>query len=96
MLQPGREADLALEPFDAQRGGQLGAKHLDRDVAIVTQVARAPDRGHPPAPELELEPVAIGEGATKAVVRVRRHLVFRRKVLQYRPAEGPARPGRDG
>ena len=39
MLQPGGESDLALEPLGAERGGELGVEHLERDRAVVLEVA---------------------------------------------------------
>ena len=39
MLQPGGEADLALEALGAERGGQLGVEHLERDRPVVPEVA---------------------------------------------------------
>ena len=62
MLQPGGQPDLALEPLGAERGGQLGVEHLERDRAVVAEVLRQVDGGHAAAPELALEPVAVGEG----------------------------------
>ena len=42
-------------------GGELGMEHLERDGAVMAEVAREPDRGHAPAPELPLERVAIAQ-----------------------------------
>ena len=58
VLQPGGEADLALEALGAEGGGELGMEHLERDRAVVPEVAREVDRGHAPAAELALERVA--------------------------------------
>ncbi len=57
MLQPGGELDLAEEALGAERGGQLGVEHLERDRAVVLQVLGEEDRGHAAAPELPLEGV---------------------------------------
>ena len=32
MLQVGGDADLAQEPFGAERGGELGMQHLEGDL----------------------------------------------------------------
>ena len=58
MLEPGGEPDLALEALGAERGGQLGVEHLERDRAVVLEVLGQVDRGHAAAPELALERVA--------------------------------------
>ena len=63
MLQPGGELDLALEPLGAERGGQLGVEHLERDRPVVPEVLGEVDRGHAAAAELALEPVAIRQAA---------------------------------
>ena len=61
MLEPGGELDLAQEPLGAQRRGELGVQHLERDGAVVPQVVREVDRGHAAAAELALELVAVRE-----------------------------------
>ncbi len=61
MLQLGRELDLAQEALGAERGGELGAEHLERDQPLVPQVAREIDRGHAALPELALDGVAVGQ-----------------------------------
>ena len=38
MLEPRGELDLALEPLGAERGGELGVQHLERDLAVVLVV----------------------------------------------------------
>ena len=62
MLQPGGDADLALEPLGAERGGELGMEHLERDRAVVAEVLGEVHRGHAAAPQLALEPVSVAEG----------------------------------
>ena len=46
MLEPGGEPDLALEALGAERGGELGVEHLERDRPVVPEVAGEVDRGH--------------------------------------------------
>ena len=62
VLQPGGQLDLAQEPLGAERGGELGVEHLERDRAVVPEVLGEVDRRHAAAPELALERVAVGEG----------------------------------
>ena len=57
--------DLAQEPLGAERGGELGAEDLEGD-ALCLQVVREVDRGHPPAPELALDDVAVGQRGLEA------------------------------
>ena len=67
MLQPGGEADLALEAVGAERGGELGEEDLERDGAVVAEVVGEVDDGHAAAAELALDGVAVGEGVAQAV-----------------------------
>ena len=39
MLEPGRDPDLAGEALGAEAGGELGAEHLDGDLAVVLEVS---------------------------------------------------------
>ena len=61
MLELRRKLDLAEEALGAERGGELGAEHLEGDQALVPQVAREIDRGHTALPELALDHVAVTE-----------------------------------
>ncbi|MBX6331397.1 MAG: hypothetical protein IRY91_06100 [Gemmatimonadaceae bacterium] len=61
VLQPRGEPDLPLEAGGAERLGDLGVEHLERDRAVVLAVAGEIDRGHSPAAELALERVAIAQ-----------------------------------
>ena len=65
MLQPGRELDLALESLRAERGRDRGQEHLERDGALVPEVAGEVHRGHAAAAELALDEVAVGQGVAK-------------------------------
>jgi hypothetical protein len=65
MLEPGREADLALEPVGTERSGELGQEHLERYRPVVLDVVGEKDRGHPAAPQLTLEDVAIAKGSSQ-------------------------------
>src|SRR6266581_7467623 len=59
MLQLCREADLSEEPLGAEDGRKLGAEHLERDGAVVFNVAGEVHRGHPAAAELTLDRVMV-------------------------------------
>ena len=61
MLEPGGEADLALEPFAAGVGGELGQEGLEGDRAVVAEVAREIDDPHAAAAKLAFDQVALGE-----------------------------------
>ena len=54
--------DLAQEALRAERGGELGVEHLERDRPVVLEIVGEVDRGHAAAPELALERVAVGQG----------------------------------
>src|SRR2546426_3199280 len=66
MLQLCREADLSEEPLGAEDGRKLRAEHLERDGAIVLEIAGEIDRGHATAAELALDRVTAREGGLKA------------------------------
>jgi hypothetical protein len=67
VLQPGGEADLPLEPFEAEGGGEAGVEHLERDRPVVLEIVRQVDRGHAAAADLPAQLVAAGERKTKAL-----------------------------
>ena len=59
MLEARRDADLAAKAIRPERVRDLGAQHLERDHAVVLEVAREEDRRHPAAAELVLDRVAV-------------------------------------
>ena len=59
VLELGGELDLALKPLGPDGGRELGVEDLDRDPAIVLDVAGKEDRGHSPATELALDGVPV-------------------------------------
>jgi hypothetical protein len=65
MLESGGEVDFAPKAIGAQDGGQLGAEDLQGNRAVVFEVLGEVDRGHPAAPELALDRVAIAEGISQ-------------------------------
>ena len=62
--------DLGEKAIGADDGGELGAQHLHRDLAIVLQIVREIDGGHSAGAELVLETVAIGQRGDEARRRV--------------------------
>ena len=61
MAESRGDADLIQEPVGAEDGGEFGAQHLERHVAVVLEVAGEVDGGHPAGAEFALDAVAIGE-----------------------------------
>ena len=61
VVQVRGDPNLAEEPLDAQQGGEVWSQHLQRDVAVVLQVARDIDRGHPADASLALYRVLFSE-----------------------------------
>ena len=59
MLQLRRGLDLGEEPLTPERCAKVRMQHLDGDIAVVLQVAREEDGGHPAGPELADDGVAI-------------------------------------
>ena len=49
---------------------ELGAEHLDRDLAVVLEVLGEVDRGHAAPAELALDPVAVRQAAFKLLAQV--------------------------
>ncbi|MEO8621396.1 MAG: hypothetical protein ABI625_10045 [bacterium] len=61
MLQRGGRPDLGQEALGAKHCCEVGAHHLDRDVAAMTLVAREIHCRHAAASELAHDVVAAGE-----------------------------------
>ena len=59
--------DLGQEAFSAQRRGKLLVDDLDRDFAIVFQVMREIDGGHPARAEFPLDAIAVGKCIAEAI-----------------------------
>jgi hypothetical protein len=60
VIEPGGQVDLAEEALWTQSSGELRVEQLQRDPPVMLEVLGEVDRGHPPAPELALEHVALG------------------------------------
>jgi hypothetical protein len=66
MGELGRESDLAQKTLGAREPDVL-IDNLDGDGAIVAEVAREIDRGHPATSELTLDGVAVGQRGTQTI-----------------------------
>ena len=58
--------DFEEEAFRAEDGGQVGAEHLDRDLALVLEIVGQVDGRHTTLAELALEAVAVGQRGGEA------------------------------
>ena len=67
VVEPSGDLDLGEEPLGAEDRPELGAEHLERDLAVVLEVPGQVDRGHAASPELPLDPIAIAEHGGEAV-----------------------------
>jgi hypothetical protein len=56
------EPDLPDEPLGAEHLRQLGMEDLQSDWTVVAEIADEIDCGHPAAPELAVEAVAVAKG----------------------------------
>ena len=69
VLEGGGDADFAEEAVAAERGGELGAEHLDGDRPLVLDVPGEEDGRHPALARLALHGVAIAQGGSESVDR---------------------------
>ena len=90
VLEVGGDPDLAEEAVGAERGGELGAEHLDGDRPLVLEVLGEVDRGHAAFADLALDVVAISQRGSESVDRSgqMRGLGAGRAMLQDKPASG--------
>ena len=70
MLQLGGDPDLPQKAVGTDRDGQVGMENLERDGAVVADVARQKDGGHTALSQLPLHVVPVGQGAPQAVNRL--------------------------
>src|SRR5687768_2092872 len=73
MLQIGSDVDLRQKPLRTKHRGQLGPQHLERDVAVVLEVAGEVNRGHAAGTQLTLDLVPIGDVGHESIQWRRRH-----------------------
>jgi hypothetical protein len=69
VLEIGSRPDLLDEPISDEHRRQLGAEHLDRDLALVLEVLGQVDCGHAALPGVALDAVAAREGRGEATGR---------------------------
>src|SRR6185503_539875 len=67
---PGRSANFAHEPVDADALGELGVQNLDSDFSVVLEIERDIDSRHPAAPDLVFGAVAILERVAQLVKQI--------------------------
>lgn len=91
MVQLGCHPNLAEEPLASQHLGQLGLQYLERDVAIVLQVARQIDHGHSTMADLALDRVPAPEGGRELVLQFGQGGFREGSSLEYHPLLDPAR-----
>jgi hypothetical protein len=65
MMESGGDPDLPFESGSAEGDRELGAEHLECDMAVVPQVPREVDRGHAAAAQLTLDRVAVAKGVSQ-------------------------------
>ena len=82
MGQAGGDRDLLEESVRAEHGGQVGAKHFDRDVPVVPLVRCQEDDGHAAHAELSLDTVAASQSHLQLMQQVRHTQVLGRSVTQ--------------
>ena len=61
VLKVGGRSDLPQEPLGPDDGGELGAKHLERHLAVVAEVVGQVHVGHSPRAEGALDAIALGQ-----------------------------------
>ena len=59
-------APLTKKPFRTKGLGQVWVQHLHGDLAMVFEVLRQVDRGHPAAANLAFDPLAVGKSPSQA------------------------------
>ena len=65
MLQIGRDLDLRHEPFDAEHGAEFRVQDLERDLAIVLEIAREVHSRHAALADAALDGVAAPKGGVE-------------------------------
>jgi hypothetical protein len=86
MLQLRRDPDLTLEALRAERRGEVGVQHLDRNRPVVLEILSEVDGGHAAAAELAPEHVAIRDRGLEAV----HHIALPSPALQETESRVPA------
>jgi hypothetical protein len=79
VLQAGRDLDLAVKALRAEGRGQLRLEDLEGDGALVLEILRQEDRGHPAAPELALQRVLACQSSLQLRLEVGHEVALLRK-----------------
>jgi len=69
MLKAGRELHLSLEPFGADRRGDVFVQDFQRHRPVMAKVVRQIDDGEPPSPELALDTISVLKAGFERVPR---------------------------
>ncbi len=64
------EMDFFEEAVGPEGGGQLGAQHLQCDVAVVSQVAREKHHRHPAPPDFPFDPIPPTQGIGDTTAKI--------------------------
>ena len=78
MVQVGGGRDLAQKALWAEGVDQLRPENFHGYLALVLEIVREVDRGHPARTELALKTVAVGEVPLKSGLEVRQLVATRR------------------
>ena len=70
MMEPRGHLDLAQKALGAEHLGEPLLQHLERDRAVVPEVAREVDDGHTAVAHLALDRIAAGQGGLESVQQV--------------------------
>jgi hypothetical protein len=73
MMHARRQLNLASEPLDAQRAGELGGQYLDHHPPIERLLPGDEHARHSPAAELTFEQIGVTERGLKLVAQVCHH-----------------------
>lgn len=65
MLKAGRDPDLAKKPLATEERRQFWPQHFDGDVAVVFEILRQEDQGHPTGRDLAFHDVSPRERSTE-------------------------------
>ena len=87
MLEPGHDPDLPQEPLGPEPRAEAGLQHLERDGAVVAEIASAVDHRHPAVAELPLDGVAGLECGLKALQQIEHGPAEKEVQLDYRLAK---------
>ena len=71
VVQPSGNLEFAREPVGPERGGHLGAEDFEGNLAAMLQVPGQIHGRHPPATELPLDRVSVGQGRPELSERLR-------------------------